>query len=62
MQNLRFLVHLATDTVAAIFPHDAVIMPLGVTLDGMADIAQRRAGSHGSNPLPQGLIGHTDQP
>src|SRR5574337_808436 len=46
VQHLRIFVVDAADAVAAVFAHHGKSMTLGVLLDGMADVAERRARTH----------------
>ena len=57
MQDLRGFVHFPADAVAAVFPHHAIAVPLGVFLNGVANIAESRAGAHLVNAFPHGLVG-----
>ena len=54
--------HFLTDAVTAVFSDHAVAMVLDPALNGMADVAQRRAGFHHLNAFPHGFIGGLYQP
>src|SRR5690606_4925139 len=57
VQNLRVLVELAADSVAAIFAHDRKTLLFGVFLDGVPDVAQRGAGAHLLDAQPHAFVG-----
>jgi hypothetical protein len=57
MQDLRLLVKHLADAVAAIFAHDAVALRLGVLLDGVADVAEPRAGAYLVDAEPHAVEG-----
>src|ERR671914_1241224 len=61
MEHLRFFMELTADAMTAILAHDRKTMGLGVTLDGVADVAQLRARPHLVDPDPQAFIAHLDQ-
>ncbi len=50
------------DAVAAIFAHHAVALRLGVLLDGVADVAQARAGAYLVDAEPHAVEGGLNQP
>ena len=61
VKHLRLFVELASDAVAAEFAHHRETVTFGVALDGGADVAEVRAGPHGANPAPHGLVGDLAQ-
>src|SRR5262245_45841364 len=61
VQYLRVFVKTPPDAVAAILPHDAVVVGLDKALDGVTDGAQAYAGAHGADPAPHRLAGDVDQ-
>ncbi|KAG0771735.1 hypothetical protein G6F22_016237 [Rhizopus arrhizus] len=56
VQDLRFLVHFLADAVAAVFLHHAVAMAARVAGNGVADVAQARAGAHRGDAFPHRLV------
>ncbi len=62
VQDLRFLVHFLADAVAAVFLHHAVAVAARVAGDGVADVAQVRAGAHRSDAFPHRLVSGLHQP
>src|SRR5687768_10080792 len=62
VQDLRLLVELAADAVAAELAHHGVAVLLGVGLDGRAEVAQAHARADLADALPHALVGHLDQP
>src|SRR5258706_6216158 len=55
VQHLRIFMINAADTVAAVFPHHRIARGLGVSLDGVTDVAQLCAGLHGIDAVHHGL-------
>src|SRR5204863_2751476 len=62
VQDLRLLVELAADAVAAEFTHHRVAMLLRMRLDRRADVAEARARAHLLDAEPHALEGDIDQP
>jgi len=54
-------VEMAADPVPAEIPHNAATMTFRIGLNGVADIAQRRAGLHRRNAFPHGVESDVDQ-
>ena len=61
VQDLRLLVELAADAVAAELAHDGEAVAFGEALDVGADVAQVRAGAHGADAAPHRFIGEVGQ-
>src|SRR5690554_964897 len=61
MQYLRFFVEVFADAVTAEFTYDRKAVGFGVTLNGVADVAQTRAGAYGVDAKPHALIGDVTQ-
>src|SRR5688572_10660135 len=61
VQDLRLLVELAADAVAAEFAHHRIAVLLGVRLDGGAQVAQPRARAHLADAEPHAFVRHLDQ-
>ena len=61
MQDVRRVVEQPPQPVAAEVPHHGTALPLGITLDGVTDVAGRRAGLDGRNAAHHGLMGHVYQ-
>src|SRR5205823_13040904 len=59
--DLRLLVELAADAVAAELAHDREPGFLGARLDGGADIAQARTRANAADAFPHALVGDVDE-
>src|SRR5712691_1159799 len=62
MQDLRLLVELAPDPMAAELSHHAVSVAFGVLLDGRPDVAQKSPRVHRIDAEPHALVGGFAQP
>ncbi len=62
VQDLRLLVELPADAVAAELAHDREAVGLCESLDACADVAEVRAGAHRADAPPHRLVGDVDQP
>src|SRR2546428_11593069 len=62
MQDLRLLVELAPDPMAAELSHHAVSVAFGVLLDGRPDVAQKSPWAHRIDAEPHALVGGFAQP
>src|SRR2546422_7470733 len=62
MQDLRLLMELAADSMAAELAHHRVAVLLGVLLDGGPDIAKAGAGPHLADADPHALVRDLHQP
>src|SRR5437879_3124593 len=62
MQDLRLLVELAPDPMAAELSHHAVSVAFGVLLDGRPDVAQKSPVAHRIDAEPHALVGGFAQP
>ena len=58
---LRRLVHMVTDAVTHILPHDGIAMRLGILLHSGRDVGQAIALPGVFQPLEEALLCHTDQ-
>src|SRR3546814_20744766 len=62
MEDIRFLVHLAPDAMAAIVAHDRIAAPFRVPLDREADVAEMGAGPHPADALPHRFLRDAPEP
>ncbi len=61
MHHLRLVVVDLADAMAAVLAHHAEALGLGIALDRVADVAQRRARLDRADAAPHGFVGGIDQ-